>query len=39
MIAHSALLETGHAIYIGSELARAENALKNRKQFQQDMHE
>ena len=36
MIAHSAALETGHALYIGSELAKAELALKNNKPYQQD---
>lgn len=35
-IASSTSLETGHAIYLGTELAAAELALKNRKPFEQD---
>ncbi len=35
-IASSTSLETGHAIYLGTELAAAELALKNHKPFEQD---
>jgi thymidylate synthase len=37
-IASSASLETGHAIYLGTELAAAELALKNHKPFEQDVN-
>jgi thymidylate synthase len=35
-IAHSTSLETGHAIYLGTELLRAEIALKEKIPFMQD---
>ncbi|OGZ33858.1 MAG: hypothetical protein A3I88_01560 [Candidatus Portnoybacteria bacterium RIFCSPLOWO2_12_FULL_39_9] len=36
-IASSASLDTGHAIYLGTELAAAELALKDHQPFEQDM--
>ncbi|MEK6848270.1 MAG: thymidylate synthase [Nanoarchaeota archaeon] len=36
-IALSTSLDTGHAIYLGTELAAAELALKNHQPFEQDM--
>ncbi len=35
-IASASSLDTGHAIYLGTELAAAEIALKNRRDFEQD---
>jgi len=35
-IAHTTTLNTGHAIYLGTELVKAENALKNNMHYEQD---
>lgn len=35
-IVSNASLETGHAVYLGTELAAAELALKEKKPFEQD---
>jgi dihydropteroate synthase len=35
-IASATSLDTGHAIYLGTELAAAEIALKNHRSFEQD---
>jgi len=36
-IANNAEIKTGHAIYIGTELMKAENALKNNSKYEQDV--
>ena len=35
-IAHSCMVKTGHSIYLGQELAKAEIALKNKLEYEQD---
>jgi len=36
-IANNAEIKTGHAIYLGTELMKAENALKNNTKYEQDV--